>query len=77
MEENLIKKTCKEFGLTYKELAENIGYGEGAIKTAISTNNISRAMQHAIKSYIRIVELENEIKKANEAKEILKAWVNS
>lgn len=75
--ENLIKKTCKKLGLTYRELGENIGYGEGAIKTAVSTNNVSHPMQHAINTYLRILELENELKKANEAKEILKAWLNS
>lgn len=73
--DNLIKKTCKELGLTYRELGEAIGYGEGAIKTAVSTNNISQPMQHAIASHLRILELENELKKANEAKEILRAWL--
>ncbi|CUU88639.1 helix-turn-helix domain-containing protein [Campylobacter hyointestinalis] len=72
-----LKAFCKERNLTYKELAEKIGYGEGAIKTAVSTNNISQPMQHAINMFIKISELENELKKANEAKEILKTWLNS
>ena len=29
--DNLIKKTCKELGLTYRELGEAIGYSESAI----------------------------------------------
>ncbi|KAA3682715.1 hypothetical protein [Campylobacter fetus] len=74
-ETNLIKATCKELNLTYKQLGELIGYGEGAIKTAVSTNNVSQPMQHAIKSYLQILDLQNELKKANEAKEILKAWI--
>ncbi|WP_250325144.1 MULTISPECIES: transcriptional regulator [unclassified Campylobacter] len=72
-----LKAFCKEQNLTYKELAEKIGYGEGAIKTAISTNNISQPMQHAIKAYLQILELQSELRKANEAKEILKTWLNS
>ncbi|WP_086256447.1 helix-turn-helix transcriptional regulator [Campylobacter vicugnae] len=72
-----LKAFCKERNLTYKELAEKIGYGEGAIKTAVSTNNISQPMQHAINMFSKISELENELKKANEAKEILKTWLNS
>lgn len=72
-----LKAFCKERNLTYKELAERIGYGEGAIKTAVSTNNISQPMQHAINMFSKISELENELKKANEAKEILKTWLNS
>ena len=31
-EENLIKKTCKELGLTYREPGERIGLSEVAIK---------------------------------------------
>ncbi|WP_086240342.1 helix-turn-helix domain-containing protein [Campylobacter devanensis] len=72
-----LKAFCKERNLTYKELAEKIGYGEGAIKTAVSTNNISQPMQHAINMFSKISQLENELKKANEAKEILKTWLNS
>lgn len=72
-----LKAFCKERNLTYKELAEKIGYGEGAIKTAVSTNNISQPMQHAINMFSKISKLENELKKANEAKEILKTWLNS
>lgn len=72
-----LKAFCKERNLTYKELAKKIGYGEGAIKTAVSTNNISQPMQHAINMFSKISELENELKKANEAKEILKTWLNS
>lgn len=72
-----LKAFCKERNLTYKKLAEKIGYGEGAIKTAVSTNNISQPMQHAINMFSKISELENELKKANEAKEILKTWLNS
>ena len=30
-DENIIKKTCREQGLTYKQLGELIGYSQGAI----------------------------------------------
>ncbi|WP_033916601.1 transcriptional regulator [Campylobacter sputorum] len=72
-----LKAFCKENNLTYKELADRIGYGEGAIKTAVSTGNISQPMEHAIKTYKQVLELKDELKKANEAKEILKNWLNS
>lgn len=74
-DENLIKQTCKELGLTYKQLGEAIGYGEGAIKNSASSGNVSEPMEHAIKMYRRILELENELKKANEAKDTIKAWL--
>ena len=42
--ENLIKKTCKELGLTYRELGERIGYSESAIKNA-AVGAVSEPMQ--------------------------------
>lgn len=73
--ENLIKSTCKELNLTYRQLGELIGYGEGAIKNSASTGNVSEPMQHAIKMYKRILELENELSSSNEIKENLKKWL--
>lgn len=52
MQENIVKRTCKLLSVTYKELGEVIGYSEGAIKTAASTNNISAPMQKAIELYL-------------------------
>ncbi|WP_456470021.1 hypothetical protein [Caminibacter sp.] len=43
--ENIVKKVCKELGLTYRELGERIGYSEGAIKTAAASGKISEPMQ--------------------------------
>lgn len=58
--ENLIKKTCKELGLTYRELGEKIGYGEEAISKAARTNKISLPMQKACEMFVKIKELEKE-----------------
>ncbi|MDR1461456.1 MAG: transcriptional regulator [Campylobacteraceae bacterium] len=57
MSENIVKKTCKELGITYKELGEKIGYSEGALKTASSTGNISEPMKKAIELYLEILRL--------------------
>lgn len=32
MEENIIKKTCKELGMTQKELAERVGVTDGTVR---------------------------------------------
>ncbi len=74
-EENLIKATCKELNLTYKQLGEMIGYGEGAIKNSASTGNVSEPMAHAIKMYKRILELEHEVADSEAVKENLKRWL--
>ena len=74
-QENLIKHTCRELGLTYKQLGEAIGYGEGAIKNSASTGNVSEPMAHAIKMYKRILELEHEVADSEAVKENLKKWL--
>ncbi|PAF50835.1 transcriptional regulator [Helicobacter sp. 13S00477-4] len=76
-EQNLIKKTAKELGMTYKELGEAIGYTEGAIKNAIATDNVSSPMAYAIKMYYRIQELEDKLKASEVFKQNLKDFLDS
>ena len=71
-----LKDFCKSQNLTYKELGELIGYGEGAIKNAISTDKVSTQMAHAIKMYLRIQELETKLTKSETIKTIFKEWVS-
>jgi len=59
--ENIVKQTCKELGFTYKQLAEKIGYGEGALKRAASTNDVSEPMKKAIELYLKNLELEEAL----------------
>ena len=72
---NIIKEICDELKMTYKELGEAIGYGEGAIKNSASTGNISEPMAHAIKMYRQILELEREVADSEAIKESLKKWL--
>ncbi len=76
MSENIVKKVCKELGLTYKELGEKIGYSEGAIKTAAASGKISEPMQKAIELYLKNLELEKELQEAKQIKETLKKWLS-
>jgi DNA-binding XRE family transcriptional regulator len=39
-EENLVKKTCKELGITQKELAEKIGVSQNTVSTWKNNNQI-------------------------------------
>ncbi|EDO8246987.1 transcriptional regulator, partial [Campylobacter jejuni] len=36
-DDNLIKKTCKDLGLTYKQFGEKIGYSEATLNKNAST----------------------------------------
>jgi transcriptional regulator with XRE-family HTH domain len=39
-EENLVKKTCRELGITQKELAEKLGVNDGTVRNWASSGNI-------------------------------------
>jgi len=41
---HLVKKVSKELGLTYRELAEKIGYTEGSLKTFVSKNQVNKRL---------------------------------
>ena len=69
---NLIKKTCKELGLTYKELGERIGYSESALSNASRQDKISEPMQFAINLYLETIELKKQLKQFALLKEIIK-----
>ncbi|TLE00984.1 transcriptional regulator [Helicobacter muridarum] len=69
--DNLIKKTCKELGLTYRELGEKIGYSEEAISKAARTDKISIPMQKACEMFLKIKELEEEKNLLDELTSIL------
>jgi transcriptional regulator with XRE-family HTH domain len=77
MTENIVKKVCKELGLTYKELGERIGYSEGALKMAVQRNNVSPQMEKAIQLYLENLGLKKELEEFQELKKLLKKWTFS
>lgn len=74
MNENLIKKTCKELGLTYKELGEKIGYSESAIKNA-AVGSVSEPMQFAINLYLENLNLKQQLEISENFKQNLKNFL--
>ena len=71
-QENLIKYTCRELGLTYKQLGEAIGYSEAAIKAAIAKNEISEPMKRAIELYQETLNLKEQNKEFETFKSFFK-----
>lgn len=71
-DKNLIKATCKELNLTYKQLGEAIGYGEEAVSKAARTDSISSAMNKALSLYLENAELKNKLKTLDALSEIIK-----
>ena len=74
-EANIIKKTCKELGLTYAQLAEEIGYGENSVSNA-SRGEVSKAMQKAIELYLQTLEQKKELEKLEVLRSTLKSILN-
>ena len=73
-EENLIKQTCKELGLTYKQLGEAIGYSESAIKNA-GAGEASEPMKKAIELYKETLNLKAKLEKSEAFKNNLKDFL--
>lgn len=73
-DENLIKTTCKELNLTYKQLGEAIGYSESAIKNA-GVGEASEPMKKAIELYKETLELKSKLKKTEDFKSNLKDFL--
>jgi len=72
---NIVKKVCKELGLTYRELGEKIGYGEGAIRNS-ATKEVSEQMHKAIELYLETIELKKQLESTNFLKNALKDLIN-
>ncbi|EHE0129435.1 transcriptional regulator [Campylobacter coli] len=74
--ENIVKKTCKELGLTYRQLGELIGFGEEAISKAARTENISTQMQKALDLYLENIDLKEKLKEMDNLKNTLKTLLD-
>lgn len=68
---NIVKRTCKELGITYKELSEAIGYGESSVNGAATRGKVSEPMAKAIELYLKTLEQEKELQTLTDLKKIL------
>lgn len=68
---NLIKETCKELGLTYKQLGEKVGYSESALNNASRQEKISEPLTFAINLYLENLKLKEELEDFKTLKKIL------
>lgn len=71
-EQNIIKKTCKELGLTYAQLGEEIGYSGDTLRNIASKSEVSEQLKKAIELYLKNLELEKQLNDCNILKEALK-----
>lgn len=69
---NIVKDTCKELGMTYKELGEAIGVKESTLNKIASTGVVSDQIQKAISLYLETIELKKQLKDCDVLKQALK-----
>ena len=67
-DENIVKKVCRELGITQRELAERIGMSADSLNNAVNQNKISKMAENSINLILENESLKNELK----AYEILK-----
>jgi hypothetical protein len=76
IEDNMIKIACIEQKLTYQQLADILGLSESSLRSAVSTNKVSKQVEKSIEMYLKIIQLEKELEKANSIKQVLKSWLS-
>lgn len=72
LELNIVKRTCQELGMTYKELGEAIGYSGDSLRNIASKKNVSDQITKAISLYLETLDLKSQLKDYTTLKEILK-----
>lgn len=70
--ENLIKQTCKELGLTYKQLGEMIGLSEGSIKRLAISDEINTQVIKSIELLLENYQLKEKLNNTEILKNALK-----
>ena len=74
-EVHLVKKVSKELGLTYKELAEKIGYSESSLRKTVSNNTLSSQLETAIQLYLDNLKLKEELEEMEEFKDTFRTFI--
>lgn len=71
-QENIVKRTCQELGITQKELAEKLGVSVETISKASSSGNVSNQLNTGMLLLIELKNKNEELKQYYKLKEALK-----
>ena len=71
-QDNIVKLTCKELGITYRELGEAIGYGGDSLRNIASKVEVSEPLTKAIELYKENLALKAQLQDCNTLKQALK-----
>lgn len=72
MEENIIKATCRELGITQKILAEKIGVSIETINKASSSGEVSKQVETAIELLLETEHLKTQLSDYHTLKNAIK-----
>lgn len=75
MDDNIVKRVCKELGITQRELAERIGMSEGGLRSALSLGKITPQVEKACEMVLKIYELEKELENYKILQNALKSMI--
>ena len=75
-DENIVKATCKELGMTYKELGEAIGYKPDTVNKSASTGKVSEQLAKAIEMYLENVRLKEQLQDYDKLKTAIKKAIS-
>ena len=70
--QNIVKRVCKELGITQRELAERIGMSADSLNVAVSNNKISKMTEAAVNLVLEVETLKKELLKYENLKSALK-----
>ena len=70
--ENIVKKVCKELGITQKELAEMLDIPAGTISRWASTDEIPKTARIALELLLENKKLKEKVNVLKQLKEALK-----
>ncbi|MBT0879822.1 XRE family transcriptional regulator [Campylobacter sp. 2018MI10] len=71
----MVKQTCKELNLTYKQLGELIGVSEGRVKQ-LAIGEVGEQVQKSCEMLLKINELEKKLSEQNQLKTLLKNFIS-
>lgn len=71
MDINIVKKTAKELGMTYKELADAIGVTEGALSNSASTGKITKQLERSLELLKENYAIKKDLEIINKFKALL------
>ena len=75
-EENIVKRVCKELGITQRELADRIGMSADSLNNAVNQNKFSKMAETAINLVLEVETLKKELSKYENLKSALKDAVS-